>query len=398
MLAAHQDSIGAQTLLGSMYLNGEGIAKNYDEAFKWFSKAEQQGNKNQINEKNDHEQHYFSELGNMYLNGLGCKRDIEKAIKYFKLAMKNKDDDSMYILKKLSQLNSRKIKIIHNIAELDNTQIDENLYGAVQIISKENNTYYTNYGSLYSIEEYKACRKAAEEILEGIPENNTKNEFEIFIEIYKKLAYKIKYDNIAANKRNNKGFTSSNLIGGLLNGEAICAGYSEILRNVLSLRGIECRNVRSEKHSFNQVKINGKWYYCDLTWDRDFLLKENRLKWCLLSKKSFEKYRRSTDHIALKDQIVENAPEDYIFNQNLPKSSNRFSRWISKLKAKFYKEPIYDINDSECTKIENNSKVNKSWELDSDEKKKQYEAQISIAASATEYSKTNLNDDKVQTK
>lgn len=401
ILAANQGNIGAQTLLGSMYLKGNGISQNYDEAFKWFTKAEKQGN-----EKNNHEHIYFNGLGSMYLNGLGCKRNIEKATKYYELSMKNGDIESTYILEKLSQLNSRQIKIIHNIAELDNNQINEDLYGAIQIISKENNTYFTNYGSLYSIEEYKACRRVAEEILKGVPENNNKNEFEIFSEIYIKLAHLIKFDDYASNTRNNeKVFTSSNLIGGLLQGEAVCAGYAEILRNLLALRGIECRNVRSKEHSFNQVKINGKWYYCDLTWDRDFLLKEKKLKWCLLSKKSFEKYRRNTNHIALEDQIVEDAPEDFkykkIYKQTLPTKSNTFAKWGSQLIARFYKEPNEQINvikNNECTSIKNDLNVDKSWELDFDEKKRQLDAQISIAASATKYSKTNLNNDKMQTK
>ena len=52
-------------------------------------------------------------------------------------------------------------------------------------------------------------------------------------------------------------------------------GYAEILRNVLALKGIECRYVAgtekdsNDAHAWNQVKIGEHWFNVDLTWDRD---------------------------------------------------------------------------------------------------------------------------------
>ena len=42
-----------------------------------------------------------------------------------------------------------------------------------------------------------------------------------------------------------------------------------------------------EAHGWNQVKIDGKWYNCDLTWDSNNI-KENRpLEYCLQSDEEF---------------------------------------------------------------------------------------------------------------
>ena len=73
---------------------------------------------------------------------------------------------------------------------------------------------------------------------------------------------------------------SRNLRNGLIEGTAVCSGYSEILRNALSLVGIKSKMVTGrcfndpdfgERHVWNAVELedNGtkKWYYTDLTWD-----------------------------------------------------------------------------------------------------------------------------------
>ena len=66
------------------------------------------------------------------------------------------------------------------------------------------------------------------------------------------------------------------LEGALLEGVTVCAGYSKALCYILNKAGIECRYIagdvndpksRNNAHAWNQVKINGKWYNTDLTWD-----------------------------------------------------------------------------------------------------------------------------------
>lgn len=105
--------------------------------------------------------------------------------------------------------------------------------------------------------------------------------------MYKRLA-SIPYDQYAVSRRGEEDTywqeSCRNLKGGLIEGkEAVCAGYAEILRNALALKGIESHYIQgfSEKegeagHAWNQVKIGNNWYNVDLTWDRDEILKQGK--------------------------------------------------------------------------------------------------------------------------
>ena len=55
----------------------------------------------------------------------------------------------------------------------------------------------------------------------------------------------------------------------LTNGKTVCSGYTEVYKALLTMAGIPCVNVVSEKmqHTWNLVKIGGKWYHVDVTWD-----------------------------------------------------------------------------------------------------------------------------------
>ncbi|HNZ31082.1 MAG TPA: tetratricopeptide repeat protein [Smithellaceae bacterium] len=59
----------AQFLLGSMYMRGNHIEKNYEEAIKWLTKAAEQGN---VNAK--------IQLGSIYVFGKGVEASIDKAL------------------------------------------------------------------------------------------------------------------------------------------------------------------------------------------------------------------------------------------------------------------------------------------------------------------------------
>lgn len=59
--------------------------------------------------------------------------------------------------------------------------------------------------------------------------------------------------------------------GALVEGKAVCQGYSAAFSYVCRLSDIQCITVygtsRGESHSWNKVLCDGKWYNVDLTWD-----------------------------------------------------------------------------------------------------------------------------------
>ena len=61
-------------------------------------------------------------------------------------------------------------------------------------------------------------------------------------------------------------------VGALVDGEANCQGYSDAFRLLAALAGLEVRKQsgvdgNGELHDWNVVRLNGKWYIVDTTWD-----------------------------------------------------------------------------------------------------------------------------------
>lgn len=72
---AEQGDTEAQYDLGLMYANGEGVARDDEQAVRWFRSAAEQGDADaQFN------------LSFMYLNGEGVPQDYEEAIRWFRAA------------------------------------------------------------------------------------------------------------------------------------------------------------------------------------------------------------------------------------------------------------------------------------------------------------------------
>ena len=71
---AGQGDAGAQTSLGFMYYNGDGVVQDYAEAVKWYRLAAEQG---------DAYAQYA--LGVMYGSGTGVVQDYAEAVKWYRL-------------------------------------------------------------------------------------------------------------------------------------------------------------------------------------------------------------------------------------------------------------------------------------------------------------------------
>ena len=92
------------------------------------------------------------------------------------------------------------------------------------------------------------------------------------------------------------------IYGALRKGTAVCEGYARAFKYMLDGLGIPCVMVSgtatnstgdTESHAWNYVKLNGKWYAIDVTWDDPiitgggFLSKESRYKYFLKGSNNF---------------------------------------------------------------------------------------------------------------
>ncbi len=274
--AAKKGNAIAMLNLGYMYQEGLGGEKDYTKAKEWYEKAIKKGNAPAM-----------SNLGTLYLLGLGIQQDYNTAEKWFCKSFNNGCLTAKYYVDTFNKIKNRKIKMVNSITEY----IEEDIEG---VFIRPNINFMSTSHTLYDIDTYRKLKNAAEEFLEDIPlvKDDKSNEFEVLEAICQKIAKQIVYDFDVADDnneeaKNNKWYTSRNLIGALLEGKCVCAGYAELLRNLCECRGIECIFMSSEIHAFNQVKIGENWYYFDLTNSCDEIKKGRSLQEFLLSEKTF---------------------------------------------------------------------------------------------------------------
>jgi transglutaminase-like putative cysteine protease len=93
------------------------------------------------------------------------------------------------------------------------------------------------------------------------------------------------YDNYLANKI---PFQSYQVDGAMLYGKAVCQGYADTFELFMDALGIECRTVIGEiydeqsgwiAHAWNTVRLDGVWYYIDVTWDDPVPDRGNSVHW-----------------------------------------------------------------------------------------------------------------------
>lgn len=87
MPLAQQGSSEAQVVLGTMYLKGQGIAKDPNQALKWYTSSAEHGNAVG--------QFY---MGSMYLMGAGVPHDSAQGLKWLGISANQGDSDSQVLL------------------------------------------------------------------------------------------------------------------------------------------------------------------------------------------------------------------------------------------------------------------------------------------------------------
>lgn len=119
------------------------------------------------------------------------------------------------------------------------------------------------YHSHFDIESAKAeFEEAADAFLAKARVNPSMSQYEIAKRLHDAVAKQIEY---TAGKPN-----SHNAYGALIEGEAVCEGYAELYQYALYKMGIQSHVITGNAgglHVWNLVRIDGKYYQTDVTWD-----------------------------------------------------------------------------------------------------------------------------------
>lgn len=127
------------------------------------------------------------------------------------------------------------------------------------------------YFQIYSNVSAEKCEKmqkefylAVKKAISALPDGMSEYEREIFLHDY--IIENCSYDEKDLWQRYSP-------YGVFVEQKAVCEGYSEAFQLLLNCAGIESSVVvgtsDKEAHQWNVAKINGDWYYLDITWDDD---------------------------------------------------------------------------------------------------------------------------------
>eukprot|EP00833_Pecoramyces_ruminatium_P016077 jgi/Orpsp1_1/1190109/evm.model.d7180000076634.1 len=107
----------------------------------------------------------------------------------------------------------------------------------------------------------KKIEMAKNDIVQKIKELNLTTDYAILRYIHDYLIVKSTYllDENRTHIRN--------LYGCMVESKCVCEGYAEAFQYLAHQFNIDCISVRSSSHEWNFVKLHGKWYHVDVTWD-----------------------------------------------------------------------------------------------------------------------------------
>ncbi len=91
--------------------------------------------------------------------------------------------------------------------------------------------------------------------------------------IYSWIVNKVNYDWTHQDRMRETPRESFTPYGGLVNRKAVCLGFATTFQLLCDLAGVDCITVvgaahsSSSDHGWNMVRLDGKWYCVDVTWD-----------------------------------------------------------------------------------------------------------------------------------
>ena len=286
--------------------------------------------------------------------------------------------DSIYPIELREQFNDLMLHV-DKISEISLEQLEslpEDGIVRIESLKKEDKYDY------YSKSEFVAIKKVADKILDGIEtpqKGDETSELAVFKTIYTRLAKQMSYDYAAIkkkNERNKKWQRDCRNLNGLASGKTVCAGYACILVRMLNEMGMEAQYIKGQTkndktaHAWTQVKIGGKWFNTDLTWERDkVVLSRGKVSTRVLKSdrqfrdhKKYGKFRTVTEEKCvtpvtgvIKPKIA-SYTDEYGMIGSVQRLAQKFSLGISEMQAS-YGSMLRALHTQENTRFQESAKV-----------------------------------------
>lgn len=140
-----------------------------------------------------------------------------------------------------------------------------NSFENVKILYNEEGKVKLEFKKYYNDEDINTINNKIDSIYSTLYNENDTNINNIK-RIHDYIINNTKYDSKRAND-NILDYKSNIAYGTLLEGYAVCGGYSDAMELFLEKMGIKSFKVASSDHVWNAVYLDDAWYNLDLTWD-----------------------------------------------------------------------------------------------------------------------------------
>lgn len=245
------------------------------------------------NELNYHDYLVAPENTTITINSMKDYQRIKHIRRPIKLAVRQDAIDSIYPFIKNNKYMKLNSIIVNDLFAINEDAIRRYNPERIDIID---GTGYVGEKETYTVKEYINMNKMAQQYLMQI--NNNMTDVEKFLRLYNLLGENVRYDYNELYYVND--IYNHNMYGALAKGKSVCEGIAKTMQELLELVGIPTEmkigKLNQSFHAWNRVKLNGKWYYCDMTNDCSAIQNGQTPNFCLLSIKSMkEKFYEITE-------------------------------------------------------------------------------------------------------
>lgn len=177
-----------------------------------------------------------------------------------------------------------------------------------------NSGNYDNYlvDSFNSEAKIKYALEQINKVSKDILTNKKNDDYSNIKMIHDYLIQNIEYDSTLAEEN------IYNIYGALVNKKSVCEGYAKAFKYLADVLDIPCTIVtgiatnskgNTESHAWNYVRLNGKWYAVDCTWDDPIIIgggilsKSSKYKYFLKGENEFSKTHMPTGQFSNNGKI-----------------------------------------------------------------------------------------------
>ena len=129
-----------------------------------------------------------------------------------------------------------------------------------------NGTVSISVSKNYTSNEIEELNKRVSDILYELNIDDLSDNIEKIRSIHNYIIKNVEYDEEMANN-NTSSYRSNTAYGALVQGYAICTGYSDAMALFLDKLDIPNIKISSDEHVWNLVYLDGNWVHLDLTWN-----------------------------------------------------------------------------------------------------------------------------------